>query len=60
MANRNKRLEPAKPKQDTPAKAWKRKEPAADTYRGKFKPEKDLPKGNIAQHRAKPGMTSPQ
>ena len=62
MASRNRRLEQAEPKGDTPLKAWKRKEPAPSRYRkekGGFK-AKDLPRGTITQHRAKPGMTSPQ
>jgi hypothetical protein len=54
MTPRNKRLEQAKPKEDTPAKVAKRNE--TDRTPGKFK----LPKGKIAQHKAKPGMTSPQ
>jgi len=58
MKNRNPRLEQQKPKGDSPAKAAKRHE--TDTrYPGKFK-KSDLPKGTVAQHKAKPGMTSPQ
>lgn len=60
MAPRNRSLEQAKSKQDTPNKAWKRKEASAPTYRQKGFGHKDLPKGKITQNRAKPGMTSPQ
>jgi hypothetical protein len=60
MAPRDRRLEQAKPKQDTPVKAWKRKEPSPPTYRKKGFSGKDLPRGKITQNRAKPGMTSPQ
>jgi hypothetical protein len=57
---RDPRLEQAKPKEDSPVKAWKRKEPAGSTYkRGGFS-AKDLPKGKITQNRAKPGMTTPE
>ena len=56
MKTRNKRLEQEKPKGDSPVKAWKRKAGEEGQRPGKFK----LPKGKIAQHRAKPGMTSPQ
>jgi hypothetical protein len=59
MAPRNRRLEQAKSKQDTPVKDWKRKEPSPPTYRQKGFSSKDLPRGT-PQNRAKPGMTSPQ
>lgn len=60
MAPRNRRLEQAKPKDDTPLKAWKRKEPSPPTYRQKGFSGKDLPRGKVTQHRARPGSTSPQ
>jgi hypothetical protein len=60
MATRNRRLEQAKPKQDTPVKAWKRKAPSQSRYREKGFSGKDLPRGTITQNRAKPGMTTPQ
>jgi hypothetical protein len=60
MSPRNRKLEQAKPKEDTPVKAWKRKESAAPTYRQKGFGVKDLPRGTITQHRAKPGVTTPQ
>jgi hypothetical protein len=60
MAPRNRRLEQAKPKEDTPAKAAKRREPSTKKYQTKGFGAKDLPSGKITQNRAKPGMTSPQ
>lgn len=62
MAPRNKRLEQAEPKGSSPAKISARKFPPSTALKkgqGSFS-GKDLPKGKIAQHRAKPGMTSPQ
>lgn len=60
MAQRNPRLEQAKPKGDTPVKAWERKRPSPKRYQNKgFGPE-HLPRGKVKQNRAKPGMTSPQ
>jgi hypothetical protein len=58
MSPRNRRLEQAKPVQDSPAKAWQRKDPNVPVRKTKFA-AKDLPR-TVAQHRAKPGMTSPQ
>jgi hypothetical protein len=60
MAPRDRRLEQRVPKEDTPAKAAKRREPPAKKYQVKGFGAKDLPRGKITQHRAKPGMTSPQ
>jgi hypothetical protein len=60
MAPRNRKLEQAKPKERTPLKDWKRKEPSPPTYKQKGFSGKDLPRGTITQHRAKPGVTSPQ
>ena len=60
MAPRNRRLEQAKPKEDSPVKAWERKRPSSKRYREKGFSGKDLPRGTITQNRAKPGMTSPQ
>jgi hypothetical protein len=60
MASRNRKLEQAKPKGETPLKAWKRKEAHSPTYRQKGFGAKDLPRGTITQHRAKPGVTTPQ
>jgi hypothetical protein len=60
MAPRDKRLEQQQPAGDSPAKAWQRKHGKGKSYAGKFKPERDTPKGTVKQHRAKPGMTSPQ
>jgi hypothetical protein len=59
MAPRNRNLEQAKPKQDTPVKAWKRKESSSPTYKQKGFSRKDLPR-TVKQNRAKPGMTSSQ
>jgi hypothetical protein len=59
MAPRNRKLEQAKPKGDSPLKAWKRKEPTPLTYKQKGFSGKDLPR-TVAQNRAKPGMTTPQ
>ena len=63
MSPRDKRLEQAKPKGNSPAKISARKfPPKTHPKPGKtdnFGAEK-LPSGKIAQHRAKPGMTSPQ
>ena len=59
MARWMRRFEQQVPKGDTPAKAAKRKEPASPrSYKGNFKPKKDLPTGTIEQHRAKSGRTS--
>ena len=60
MAPRDKRLEQSAPRADSPIKKWKREQPAPSTYKGKFKPKQDLPRGTITQNRAKPGKTSPQ
>jgi hypothetical protein len=60
MAPRNRRLEQAKPKGDSPAKAAKREESSSKKYQTKGFGSKDLPRGKITQNRAKPGMTSPQ
>jgi hypothetical protein len=60
MSPRERRLEQAKPKQDSPVKAWKRKAPASTSYKQKGFTGKDLPRGTVTQNRAKPGMTSPQ
>jgi hypothetical protein len=60
MSPRNRRLEQAQPKGDSPRKVRKREMPAASTYKQKGFSGKDLPKGTVTQHRAKPGMTSPQ
>ena len=59
MAKWMKHFEQSVPKGDTPAKAFKRKQPASSTsYKGNFKPKQDLPRGTIEQHRAKSGRTS--
>ena len=60
MAPRNRKLEQARPKQDTPLKAWKRKEPPSAKYRQKGFSGKNLPRGKIPSHPMKPGMTTPQ
>ena len=61
MASRDKRLEQAKPGKKTPVKQWERKrDPPGKFGKTGKRGSKHLPSGTIAQHRAKPGMTSSQ
>jgi hypothetical protein len=60
MSPRDRRLEQGKAPVGSPAAKEKHRKGKSSTYPGKFKPGKDLPNGTVKQHRAKPGMTSPQ